>query len=155
VAGEVRAIIGELLARQEIKDPRVQKAGIITVTHVRITGDLRQARALFTVHNAGAAELDHVREGLDHASGYFRHAIARRLRLKVTPALSFEVDQVFEKATRIEHLLQEIAAQSPAATPPADADADADADAADEADDEADDDADQATLKTADDDRDR
>jgi ribosome-binding factor A len=147
VAGEVRAIIGELLARQEIKDPRVQKAGIITVTHVRITGDLRQARALFTVHNAGAAELDHVREGLDHASGYFRHAIARRLRLKVTPALSFEVDQVFEKATRIEHLLQEIAAEAPAAAPSAEADAQGAADADAEVD--------QAASESADDDRDR
>jgi ribosome-binding factor A len=145
VAGELRAIIGELLARREIKDPRVQNAGLITVTHVRITGDLRQARALFTVHNAGAAELDHVREGLDHASGYFRHAIARRLRLKVTPALSFEVDQVFEQATRIEHLLQEIAAQAPAAAPGAGDAADADADT----------DAEQAASESAADDRDR
>jgi ribosome-binding factor A len=144
VAGELRAIIGELLARREIKDPRVQNAGLITVTHVRITGDLRQARALFTVHNAGAAELDHVREGLDHASGYFRHAIARRLRLKVTPALSFEVDQVFEQATRIEHLLQEIAAQAPAAAPGVEGDAAA-----------ADTDGDQAASESADDDRDR
>jgi ribosome-binding factor A len=144
VAGELRAIIGELLARREIKDPRVQNAGLITVTHVRITGDLRQARALFTVHNAGAAELDHVREGLDHASGYFRHAIARRLRLKVTPALSFEVDQVFEQATRIEHLLQEIASQAPAAAPGVAGDA-ADADT----------DAEQAASESAADDRDR
>lgn len=151
VAGELRAIIGELLARREIKDPRVQNAGLITVTHVRITGDLRQARALFTVHNAGAAELDHVREGLDHASGYFRHAIARRLRLKVTPALSFEVDQVFEQATRIEHLLQEIAAQAPAAAPSVETDTAAAA----ETDADADADADQAASESADDDRDR
>jgi ribosome-binding factor A len=112
VAGELRAIIGEVIARREIKDPRVQGAGLITITHVRVSGDLRQARALFTVHNAPAAELEHVREGLDHASGYFRHAIARRLRLKVTPALTFEVDRVFEQASRVEQLLQEIASES-------------------------------------------
>lgn len=109
VAGEVRAIIGEVIARREIKDPRVQGAGLITITHVRVSGDLRQARALFTVHNAPEAELEHVREGLDHASGYFRRAISRRLRLKVTPALSFEIDRVFEQASRVEQLLQEIA----------------------------------------------
>ena len=109
VAGELRAIIGEVIARREIKDPRVQGAGLITITHVRVSGDLRQARALFTVHNAPDAELEHVRQGLDHASGYFRHAIARRLRLKVTPALTFEVDRVFEQASRVEQLLQEIA----------------------------------------------
>ncbi|HEY2901172.1 MAG TPA: 30S ribosome-binding factor RbfA [Polyangia bacterium] len=114
VAGEVRAIIGEVIARRELKDPRVQGAGLITITHIRMSGDLRQAWALFTVHNAGDAELEHVRDGLDRASGYFRHAIARRLRLKVTPALNFEIDRVFEQASRVEHLLQEIASTAPA-----------------------------------------
>ncbi|HET6284452.1 MAG TPA: 30S ribosome-binding factor RbfA [Polyangia bacterium] len=119
IAGEVRGIIGEVLAHREIKDPRVAGAGLITVTHVRVTGDLRHARALFTVHNAGEAELEHVREGLDHAGGYFRRAIASRLRLKATPTLTFEIDRVFEKASRVEELLKEIAAPS-AATPPPD-----------------------------------
>ena len=44
VAGEVRAVLGEVLARDEIKDPRVRGVGLITVTHVRISGDLRHAR---------------------------------------------------------------------------------------------------------------
>ena len=44
--------LGEVLARDEIKDPRVRGAGLITVTHVRVSGDLRHARALFTVHGA-------------------------------------------------------------------------------------------------------
>ena len=63
VAGEVRAILGEVLARDEIKDPRVRGAGLITVTHVRVSGDLRHARALFTVHDADAAALERVRAG--------------------------------------------------------------------------------------------
>lgn len=109
IAGEVRAVLGEVLARQEIKDPRVRGAGLITVTHVRMSGDLRQARALFTVHGAGEAELERVREGLDHASGYFRHAIGARLRMKLTPQVTFEIDRVFEQATRVESLLRDIA----------------------------------------------
>ena len=109
VAGEVRAVLGEVLARDEIKDPRVRGAGLITVTHVRVSGDLRHARALFTVHGLDAAGLDRVREGLDHASGYFRRAIASRLRMKVAPAVTFEVDHVFEQAERVEKLLHEIA----------------------------------------------
>src|SRR5882672_3814465 len=100
VAGEVRAVLGEVLARDEIKDPRVRGAGLITVTHVRVSGDLRHARALFTVHGLAEAELERVRAGLDHASGYFRRAIARRLRTKVSPAVTFEVDHVFEQATK-------------------------------------------------------
>lgn len=107
VAGEVRAVLGEVLARDEIKDPRVRGAGLITVTHVRVSGDLRHARALFTVHDADAATLERVRQGLDHASGYFRQAIARRLRMKVAPAVKFEVDKVFEQAERVEQILRE------------------------------------------------
>jgi ribosome-binding factor A len=108
IAGEVRAVLGEVLARDEIKDPRVRGVGLITVTHVRVSGDLRHARALFTVHGLDEAALERVRAGLDHASGFFRHAIARRLRTKVSPAVTFEVDHVFEQATRVESLLREI-----------------------------------------------
>ena len=109
VAGEVRAVLGEVLARDEIKDPRVRGVGLITVTHVRVSGDLRHARALFTVHGLDEEALDRVRQGLDNASGYFRHAIARRLRTKVAPAVTFEVDRVFEQAARVEQLLRDIA----------------------------------------------
>jgi ribosome-binding factor A len=115
VAGEVRAILGEVLARDEIKDPRVRGAGLITVTHVRVSGDLRHARALFTVHDADAATLERVRQGLDNASGYFRQAIARRLRMKVAPAVKFEVDKVFEQAERVEKILRDEAAAQPGA----------------------------------------
>ena len=122
VQGEVRAILGEVLARDEIKDPRVRGAGLITVTHVRVSGDLRHARAMFTVHDADAAALERVRQGLDNASGYFRQAIARRLRMKVAPAVKFEVDKVFEQAERVEKILREEAAAHPEqAAPPPDA----------------------------------
>jgi len=135
VAGEVRAVLGETLARDEIKDPRVRGAGLITVTHVRISGDLRHARALFTVHGLDEAGMERVRQGLDHASGYFRQAIARRLRMKVAPAVSFEVDRVFEQAERVERLLKDIGPVSQAPAPASDdagGDEDADEDAPEE-----------------------
>ena len=119
VAGEVRAVLGEALARDEIKDPRVRGAGLITVTHVRVSGDLRHARAFFTVHGLDEPALDRVRAGLDHASGYFRQAIARRLRMKVAPAVTFEVDKVFEQAARVEQILREIEPKSESRSEPA------------------------------------
>jgi ribosome-binding factor A len=115
VAGEVRAVLGEVLARDEIKDPRVRGMGLITVTHVRVSGDLRHAKAMFTVHGLDDAGLERVREGLDHASGYFRHAIARRLRTKVSPAVTFVVDRVFDQATKVELLLRELGTAPPSA----------------------------------------
>lgn len=117
VAGEVRAVLGEVLAREEIKDPRVRGVGLITVTHVRVSGDLRHAKAMFTVHGLDEAGLERVRAGLDHASGYFRQALSRRLRTKVSPAVTFEVDRVFDKATKVEQLLRGIEAEGKAAAP--------------------------------------
>ena len=129
VAAEVRAIVGEALARDEIKDPRVRGAGLITVTHVHVSGDLRHARALFTVHGMDAAGMERVRQGLNHAGGYFRHAIASRLRMRVAPAVKFEVDKVFDQAERVEKLLHEVAPRpaavdADAAPAPDDADGD-------------------------------
>jgi ribosome-binding factor A len=121
VSAEVRGVLGEVLSRDEIKDPRVRGAGLITVTHVRISGDLQHANALFTVHGLDAAALERVRQGLNHASGYFRQAIARRLRMRVAPAVKFEVDQVFEQAALVERLLHEVA-PPPSVVPPENSD---------------------------------
>jgi ribosome-binding factor A len=116
VAGEIRQILGELIVRQEIKDPRVRGAGIITFTHVRISGDLRQARAFFTVHGMDDEALERVRQGLASAAGFLQRRVGDRLRLKSTPALTFEVDRVFEQEARIDALLREVG-QDPAKKP--------------------------------------
>ncbi len=113
VAGEIRAVLGAVLARQDIKDPRVRNAGLITVTHVRLSGDLRQARVYFTVHGASEDATEAVRRGLESAAGYLRRAVADRLRTKATPTLSFEADRVLEQASRVEALLREVAAKGP------------------------------------------
>ena len=83
-------------------------AGIITFTHVRISGDLRQATAFFVVHGMDEDSLGRVREGLASAAGYMRKRIGRQLRLKSTPSLGFEVDRVFEQEARIDALLREV-----------------------------------------------
>jgi ribosome-binding factor A len=108
VAGEIREILGEIVVRQEIRDPRVRGAGIITFTHVHISGDLRQARAFFTVHGMDDESLERVRQGLHSAASFMRRRIADKLRLKSTPALEFEVDRVFEQEARIDALLREV-----------------------------------------------
>jgi ribosome-binding factor A len=108
VAAEIRELLGETLVRGDIKDPRVSEAGLITFTHVRVTGDLRQATALFIVHNADDAHLKRVQAGLTSASGYLRRALGQRLRMKNTPTLAFEIDRVFEKEEKVDALLREI-----------------------------------------------
>lgn len=109
VSAEIRQILGEALTHGEIKDPRVTGAGIVTFTHVRVTGDLREAHALFTVHGADEAALAKARDGLNSAAGYLRRLIGRQLRLKVTPTIAFEIDRVFEKSEKVDALLREVA----------------------------------------------
>ncbi len=108
VAGEIRGILGDIISRQEIRDPRVRGAGIITFTHVRVSGDLRQAKAFFTVHGMDDESLARVRTGLGSAASFMRRRIADQLRLKSTPALTFEVDRVFEQEAHIDALLREV-----------------------------------------------
>ena len=108
VAGEIREILGEIVARQEIKDPRVRGTGIITFTHVHMSGDLRSAKAFFTVHGMDDESLERVRQGLMRAASFVRRRIAERLRLKSTPALTFDVDRVFEQEAHIDALLREV-----------------------------------------------
>jgi ribosome-binding factor A len=114
VSGEIREILGEIVVHQEIKDPRVRGAGIITFTHVRVSGDLRQAKVFFTAHGLDDDSLARVRQGLASAASYMRRRIAERLRLKSTPALTFEVDRVFEQEAHIDALLRQVATNEPA-----------------------------------------
>ncbi len=109
VAGEIREILGEMVVRGAIKDPRVRDAGLITITHVRISGDLRQARVFFTVHGADDAGLEKVRVGLQSAAGFMRRQVGERLRLKATPGLDFQADRALDQEARIEQLLREVA----------------------------------------------
>jgi ribosome-binding factor A len=115
IAEEIRLAVGEALMRQEVKDPRVWDAGIITITHVKVTGDLRQARALFMVYGANEETLAGVKESLNKATGLWRRKIGERLRLKFTPTVTFDVDRVFESEMRVERALAEIADQRRAA----------------------------------------
>jgi ribosome-binding factor A len=108
VSSEIREILGSAVVRGEIKDPRVRDVGLITITHVRVTGDLREAIASFIVHDADEATLGKVREGLNSAAGYLRRQVGQQLRLKVTPTLIFEIDRVFDQEAKIDRLLHEV-----------------------------------------------
>ncbi len=108
LAGQIRAVLGDAMARQEIKDPRVRDAGIITFTNVRLSGDLRQSRAFFMVHGADEATLARVENGLNRAAPYLRHLLGQNLGTKVIPTLTFEIDRTFEQEAKIEALLREV-----------------------------------------------
>ena len=99
----VREVLSETLP--ELKDPRI---GFVTVTAVDTSPDLRQARVFVSVLGN-----ERVRErslaGLTAAHGLLQARIARELRLKRTPQLSFEYDPSVERGVRMSKLIDELA----------------------------------------------
>jgi ribosome-binding factor A len=102
--GEViRQVIAELLLR-EVRDPRI---GLVTVTGVRVSPDLAQARVAVLVHGDPAQQAEAL-EGLRSAAGFLRSRIARSLETRTPPDLEFEVDRGVEHAARIDRLLADL-----------------------------------------------
>lgn len=101
VAESVRAVIAELLLR-EVKDPRV---GMVTLTAVHLTDDLRHCRVFFSsVGDAGARE--RTLAGLRSAAGFVRRELTRRLALRYAPEVTFAFDPSLETSERVTALLR-------------------------------------------------
>jgi ribosome-binding factor A len=99
----VREVLADAVS-QDLKDPRV---GFVTVTEVRTSPDLRQARVFVSVFGT-AEEKAASLEGLSSAHGILQARIARELRLKRTPALEFALDETAERAARLEALIEDV-----------------------------------------------
>jgi ribosome-binding factor A len=97
----VREVLGDAVT-QDLKDPRV---GFVTVTEVRTSPDLRQARVFVSVLGT-PDEKTATLEGLASAHGILQARIARELRLKRTPTLEFALDDTAEKAARLEAIIE-------------------------------------------------
>ena len=97
----------------ELKDPRLGVT--VTVTEVRITPDRKHVRAFIGV-NGTAAEQAAAIEALQHASGYIRHELIERLRLRRAPEMHFVLDYSEQYTQRIEQLLREMKKKDEPAT---------------------------------------
>ncbi len=89
---------------KELKDPRI---GFITVTRVEVTGDLRYAK-IFISLMGNEDQKTATMQGLNHALGFLRTEIGKRIRLRFAPELSFHVDDTLEHSARIQELLYKI-----------------------------------------------
>jgi ribosome-binding factor A len=100
---QIRAEVAEIISG-ELKDPRI---GFATVTGVEMSGDLHHARVSVSVLGNADAQQKSL-EGLTSASGYVRHELGLRLRLRRTPELTFVLDHAAEDNARLETLLQKL-----------------------------------------------
>src|SRR5262245_25315478 len=99
----VRAVVAEAVG--ELKDPRI---GLVTVTGVSVSRDLREGTVYVAVHGNERAQ-EQTLEGLESAHAYLQTRVARELRLKRTPQLSFEYDPSVERGIRMTKLIDELA----------------------------------------------
>jgi ribosome-binding factor A len=100
---DIQRVMSDLL--RQIKDPRVQQ-GMISVTRVEATGDLKYAKIWLSV--LGQLDEKQFRKGLKSASGWLRHELGGRLSLRNTPELVFEIDHSIEYGAHISKLLSEL-----------------------------------------------
>jgi ribosome-binding factor A len=103
VAHMVQHLLGERFARG-MRDPRI---GFVTITGVKMSPDLREARVYWTVHG-DAGQRAYTAKGLEHARGYLRREIAVELKLRVVPDLHFIYDEAIDRGERIEQLIRQV-----------------------------------------------
>ena len=100
VARQIQQELSQILEEQ-LKDPRV---GMVTLTAVQMTPDLRIARVHFS--RLGAAEdREQAKAALEHAAGFLRRELGQRLRLRYLPELRFFIDDSLDRYDRISELL--------------------------------------------------
>jgi ribosome-binding factor A len=102
LADRIRVLIAERLEKG-LRDPRL---GFVTITDVRVTGDLQHASVFYTVLGS-EQERNDTAEALRAATGMLRSDVGRRLGIRLTPTLEFIPDAIPENAGHIEDLLRE------------------------------------------------
>ncbi|NMR19552.1 30S ribosome-binding factor RbfA [Cellulomonas fimi] len=104
LADRIQVIVAQMIDTR-VKDPRL---GFVTVTDVRVTGDLQHASVFYTVlgdeeARAGSAA------ALESAKGLIRSEVGKQTGIRLTPSLEFVLDAVPETAAQLEAALNEAA----------------------------------------------
>jgi ribosome-binding factor A len=102
----IKEVLGVTLP--ELKDPRI---GFVTITGVETAPDLRHATVYVSVLGSEKAREKSL-QGLAAAHGTLQARIARELRMKRTPQLTFEYDPTVERGVRMTKLIDELASDS-------------------------------------------
>lgn len=97
--------LSDLLAR-EVNDPRLK--GIISITEVEVSADLRQAKVFISILGS-EEEREEVFTGLLSASRFLRQKLGERLSLRYTPELHFQRDNSIERGSHLLHLMEKLA----------------------------------------------
>jgi len=105
VADRIKEVIAITL-ETKVKDPRL---GFITITDVRVTGDLQQASVFYTVLGDGDAQ-SATAAALTSSRGIVRREVGNALGLRITPTIEFFADGLQESATAMNDLMSSVRA---------------------------------------------
>ena len=86
----------------DLKNPNV--TGMISVTKVKVTADLKYAKVYVSILNS--KNIKETMEGLKKSSGYIRTELAKRINLRNTPELIFEIDDSMEYGAKTSKLMK-------------------------------------------------
>ena len=100
---DIQRVVASLL--RNVKDPRVQQ-GMISVTRVETTGDLRYSKIWLSV--MGMKDEKEFRKGLKSASGWLRRELGSAMNLRYTPELVFEIDHSIEYGAHISQVINSL-----------------------------------------------
>ena len=113
MASQLRRALNDLL-RGDVKDPRLRG---VSVSEVRVSGDIRVARVFFSTLDPDADPAP-VLESLERAGGYLRARVAGQLRLRHTPELRFCLDEGSRRGLALTRLIDAASGESTGAEPP-------------------------------------
>ena len=109
VADRIHKTVAQVLERR-IKDPRL---GFVTITDVRVTGDLQQATVFYSVYGT-EGERRRSASALKSATGLIRSEVGKALGIRLTPTISFQLDSLPTTARSIEDALAQAQARDAA-----------------------------------------
>jgi ribosome-binding factor A len=103
----LRQEISELVQRQ-VKDPRL--GSFVSITNVEVSSDMRYAK-VFVSRLGSESEKQETLSALVSASGFIRHELGERLKMRRTPELNFKLDDTIEKADRVLRIIDTISTE--------------------------------------------
>ncbi len=102
VGQQIQRELPEIL-RFELKDPRI---GLLTITDVEVTRDYSHAKVFFTVLGSEEQKAQTL-ETLEHAAGFLRNELGKRIKLRTMPLLHFHYDHSVENGMHLSSLIDQ------------------------------------------------
>ena len=105
ISQQIKRELSQIIQRNEIKDDRL--GGLISITDVKVSGDLRNVKVFLSVYGEEAQKVGTL-AALEDSAGFLRGELCRRLSIRFAPELTFKLDDSLERGQKITELLDKI-----------------------------------------------